>query len=312
MSEITRLSNAKGMKITRKQFITFSAAIILFIVVAILSVVRIIELKRTQRQAANYNPFTETINYNPAVQGGAITFTPNGGEYNKPVKVRLDFEPLKSSRGDDIEADIYYTNNGAEPTKNSMLYSPGQVINIIGEEELTIKARLISRIGKYMGPVYSQSYAIKAGGIVQTPPVTKTSQVTGTARTTREPESQTVVPVSPSVITDIGALDTSTQEDIDQKTRRILIKASGIENVTGSTIKIQISISQIGTAKLLAITGFEVEPKEKMAVIRSLLEKRIQEVKFSPPLLNGNAVDANIRVEFNNFGLYDGNLIIER
>jgi len=311
MNETTGIWYARETKITGKQLIAVSAAIIGLLVVVIYMVARINEAKQAQQQARNYNPFTENINYTPATQGGTITFTPNGGEFNKPIKVQLNFEPLKSSRGDVIDADIYYTNNGAEPTKNTMLYTPGQVINIVGEEELTIKARLIAKVGKYAGSIYSQAYTIKPGVISQPAPIKKNSPETEIASQpdTSQTSSSTVI------VTDLGALDKSTQEDIDHKTRRILIKVSGIESVRGDAqgvIRMQLSISLIGNAKLLAISGLEVEPAGKKAVIKSQLEKRIQEVKFSPPLLNGSPVEANIRVEFKNFGLYDGNLIIER
>jgi hypothetical protein len=291
----------KGTKISGKQLIAFSVAIILFMAVVIIAVVRINGFKQTQRQARNYNPFTDIINFKPEAQGGAITFTPNGGEYNKPVKVTLSFEPLKSSRGDVIDADIYFTNNGIEPTRErGMLYNPEETIAFSGEGQFILKARLISRMGKYEGPVYFQAYIIKPYIALPIKSQENTLPVESAAKE------------SPGTVTNIQLLDFTTRDEIDRKTRSMWFMVEGIQRLEGE-LKVHLFISRLGSAEVRDISGYKVEPKDKGSELKTRLDRKIRNIGFSPPLSKENPVEVYIWIEFKNIGLCEENKIcIER
>jgi hypothetical protein len=60
-------------------------------------------------------------------------------------------------------AKTFVMRNGTGDLSNGKKYEPGVLLEFGTKGEYTIKARAISRDGKYKGEVYTQEYTVKMG-----------------------------------------------------------------------------------------------------------------------------------------------------
>jgi serine/threonine protein phosphatase PrpC len=225
---------------------------------------------------------------------GIIKFVPEGGKFSKEITVLLSIaEPLKSSKGEVIDADIYYTIDGSEPKRNNgRKYMTGELICLEQKGKCTVKARLISKLGGLEGKVYTQTYALQPAAVLQ--PITQYKK-------------------SQNIVTDFKLLDLQTQDDIKKYTNRIVIEVEGIIRINrNSDLKFMLSISKTGQAKMLDISGFTVEPLEKMKEIKFKLNQKVQGIPFAAPTSKGKPVDVEAWLGFNKIATFYEKVIIER
>lgn len=276
----------------------------------------------------------DTDDSNPKAWGGDIRFNLDGGEYTGRVRIQLSADPLKSSRGDIIASDIYYTFNGNLPTKiNGKRYSRGGIY-LSREGTFTLKARLLSRAGEYEGGVYSREYTVQPvtpqvasvqipgsqsnPGQVSPNSTTESKSAanivqTATAPPNPPPGTWDTPPVN-NTITDFESLDTNTKDEILENMNRIILEeVVGIANIkkTGD-LKILIAVSKKGKGILVDISGLVVEPADKMGEIKSALNQRIADIAFNPPTMGENPVDVETWLAFKKVAKFYEKVIFER
>jgi hypothetical protein len=256
----------------------------------------------------------------PVVQGGVIRFSPDGGEYAKPVRVRLAIDaPLKSKRGDVIASYIGYTLDSTDPTRtNGSKYTTGKSISLSQERTYTLKARLISKVGIYEGDVYKQEYTILSSStqpiVSQPDKTTGASTFTTSTRVSRGEDQFIAKGIQPQgTITDFNLLDRQVQEEINEKLRSFLISGEGITGIIISgELKLLIAVSKVGKANLIDISGFNVEPEEKMDLLKSRLNIKIQNINFPVPTSNGEQVNVEVWLNFKKIMLFSSMVIFEK
>lgn len=151
--------------------VTFVVVIILLMIKLVLSHNRPDSFKDTsqknitifKKDSSPFNKLTDkrSNNYKPEANGGEITFTPGTGKYNENVQVHLSWENLRSSNGEEIPSEVYFTINGIAPAKTNDKKYEGKKIILDKPGKHTINAKLFSKKGKYESSTYSQSYIIE-------------------------------------------------------------------------------------------------------------------------------------------------------
>jgi hypothetical protein len=249
----------------------------------------------------------------PPSVGGNIAFQPESGTYTRSVRIRLTPGDLKSVRGDYIPSYICYTLDGSEPSRtNGKKYS--SPIPIFGPGIVTLKARLLSKVGMYEGNVCSCYYAIRAND----QKVATASAAATTQDSTATPDlsipfdtSDSTVPAG--VVTNLESLDQETRDEIELKTEKLIIDAPGITNVRlERVVRMQLVISNMGKARVSDISGFTVEPAYKFSEVKASLEQKFQNIKFSPPTINANPVEVRLTLEFNKIAKFYEKVIFEK
>lgn len=266
--------------------------------------------------------------YKPPSKGGDIKFQPEGGTYTAEIIVRLSPGQLKSMNDDYISSYICYTLDGSEPSRtNGKKYS--RPINISGPGTVTLKARLLSKVGMYEGYVCSRYYVIRANdqtvtttSTVNTAPVSSASSTSNTQSTVSPPANssttETSIPSEGStlpagVVTSLESLDQETRDEIELKTEKVIIDAPGINNVKlERVVRMQLIISNMGKARVSDISGFSVEPEYKLSEIKTSLEQKFQNIKFSPPTIESNPVEVRLWLEFNKIAKFYEKVIFEK
>lgn len=238
--------------------------------------------------------------HQPECRGGRIILSPKGGTYQGKIEVNLTCETLKSSQGDHIPSNIYFTTDESEPTKKQEnKYRAGQNIVFDKPGKYLIKAKLFSITGKYEGRVYIQKYTI-----------TKPKPKTGTPIKKVKPGKSKTAPIASAsttidTIERFSQLDKETREDMYACTSKIVFEAGGIKKVEKNSrrIKMQIFISQYGNAKMEAVHGFSVIPKEKINEVKAGLARELKSIKFLPPTKKGKPVNVKIWIDFKKIAL---------
>jgi len=255
----------------------------------------------------------------PPSKGGNIEFQPEGGTYTGAVYVRLVPGSLKSIKGDFIDSYVCYTLDGSEPSRlNGIKYPRGMSISISRQGTVTLKARLISKVGKYEGNVYSRYYVIRMDNVQTTPTSTTFTQPVVTQPTASSSTPDLSIPSDANtqgqgVVTDLDLLDQSTRDEISLKTEKVIIDAPGITNVKlEGVVRMQLTISNMGKARVSDIYGFSVEPVYKLSEIKSSLEQKFQNVKFSPPTIESNPVEVKLWLEFTKIARFYEKVIFEK
>jgi hypothetical protein len=113
-------------------------------------------------------------------------------------------------------------------------------------------------------------------------------------------------------VTNLDTLDPQSRDEIRNRTEKIIIDVPGIYSIKSDGAKIRISISYLGEVKLLEVTGIIVEPVEKLSDLRSALEKKFEEIKFSNPTIDSNMVELKIWLEFRKISKFYEKVIFER
>jgi protein phosphatase len=198
---------------------------------------------------------TYSIQKDVAVIGGKVTFSRPGGQYTEAIEVLVAFESLRYSNGEPIDSDLYYSTGPGAPVKvDGQRYSSVK-LEFNKEGTYPIKARVISKDGKYRGSEYTQVYTIIKPGI--------------------------------GTVYQFDRLSKDTQKDISSKTEKIVIEVDGVSEVRkvqeDENVKILLSLSPDGAGSAETITGIFVKPPEKLADIKLALDKKITELKFFPP-----------------------------
>jgi len=228
---------------------------------------------------------TYFIQYNAA--GGAIGFTPGGGQYTNPVQVRLSIkEPLKKGN-DIIAADIYYTLDGKDPVKASgKRCADGEIIGLTKEGDYTLKARVISRDGKYEGAVYSQAYTVKPPEIEEI----KTADYTD--------------------------LDKEALYNILERIQRIEISDKGVHSIESrETPSIDLFISSNGEVKVTEISYVTVEPRDMISEIKSRLAQKIKGKELLKPTnKEGKPINVKMRIKLEPITMFEseGRIVFKR
>jgi hypothetical protein len=214
-------------------------------------------------------------NHSGTVIGGMVTFSKPSGQYPETIELVVAFESLKYSSGEVIDSELYYSIGPGAPVKvDGQRYSSVK-LELNREGTYPIKARLLSKDGKYKGSEYTQVYTIIKPGIV--------------------------------TVYQFDRLSKDTQKDISSKTEKIVIGVERVEDVRKSNnnekAKILLFISPDGSVKIEKnehISGIVVDPPEKLTAIKDALEKKL---KFLPPTdAGGKSVKAKIWIEFNKVG----------
>jgi len=256
----------------------------------------------------------------PVVQGGVIRFSPDGGEYTKPARVRLVIEePLKSKKGDVIASYICYTLDSTDPTRNNgSKYTTGKSISLSQERTFILKARLISKVGIYEGDVYTRQYTIQSAStqvLSSQPDKTTAVSTSSTSTHVSTADGQFIDKgIQPQdTITDFNLLDHQVQEEINEKLKSFLISGEGITGIIISgELKLLIAVSKVGKANLIDISGFNVEPEEKMDLLKSRLNIKIQNINFHVPTANGEQVSVEVWLNFKKIMLFSSMVIFEK
>jgi hypothetical protein len=205
------------------------------------------------------------------VEGGNAWFETASGTYGNPVKIGIRYKKLRWSKNEIIESKVYYTTDGSDPTKDwGQLYIKGNPIEFKELGTHILKARVISDDGNHMGKVKTGIFTIK-------------------------PQIETV--------THLNQLDPKTQDDIKEKTKKIVIEVEGIEKIDQQG-RIQIFISRDGKAKVVDL-GFNVEPTEKINEIKDALNDKIKIMRFLPPTMKGKSAEMKIWIEYKNISYDD-------
>jgi len=242
------------------------------------------------------------------VVGGKISFTKPGGEYKESVQIQLGYESLRLSSGNAINSDVYYTLDGSEPKRgNGKKCKIGDIIIIRKEGTNEIKARVISRVGKYEGTVYSQIYVIQPSEKQNLPQNRSANSQSADQQTSDEQNKGTL-------ITDFDRLDPIFKEDIERKLERIIVIVDGVQNINkkNEVVKMEIAISKTGMARLLDLSRLDVEPADKLTEIKSQLDEKIQRIHFTSPSINGKPVDIRAAIFFKHVSLFSGRVIFEQ
>jgi protein phosphatase len=175
--EITKLLGSKIKilleRITDRKNIKrlFKISVTAFILVVGILIGLKFDDNQTQKNVYVPPPLPDKTQVQSKFEKAAIKFTPDGddGPFNNPVQVRLSFKPIISSKGYKVDADIYYTLDGTDPTKtNGEKYIEDKPIPIDNDGENILKARLFPRTrnGKYEGQLHTRSYTIQPLKIV--------------------------------------------------------------------------------------------------------------------------------------------------
>lgn len=208
------------------------------------------------------------------IQGGEITFDIPGRTSNKPLTIRLTAQPL-AVRGEQVPSDIFYSLDGSEPTKEKGIkFENSDAIVLKDFKNYILKAKVFSKVGKYESKIYSQSYNI-------TPLKEKHWYPT---------------------ISKFRQLDRGSRMNIFQNTRNIDIDLQGIQKIKpikNGKIEMRIFISSDGDAKVITISGLDVMPREKLIGVKSALIKKINAIKFAPPITNGSRKNVNVKLWIN-------------
>ena len=194
-------------------------------------------------------------------------------------------EELKSSRGDKIDSDIYYTMDGSEPTKdNGKKYDPAKKIVLDRVGRYTVKAKLLSQVGKYEGDIFSETYKV-----VKPPPPIPT-------------------------ITSPNQLDKKIRKSIYSETKVIRFDFSKIDDVkkSGGKIRVKLFISHLGKGKVMEIHGIEVEPGDKLEILHESLGATISKIEFGRPTKGNNPINVEIWIDFKKIGKYENKIILTR
>lgn len=228
---------------------------------------------------------TTDNNHKPEVQSGKIIFEPKRSTHSGDMQVQLIYENLKSSRGDEIPSEIYYTIDGTEPTKNNgKKYITGDKILLRKPGIYIIKARLFSKMGKYKGEVHYKRYIIK---------VTKPKTIT---------------------VNRIEELDEMTRDNIFENTKFVRASIDEAEDVIkNGDLKMLICISHKGKATVKNIYGFRVTPSNKLNLVKRNLIRKIESRNFMPPVnRNRTPVNVEILIHFLKIGRLGDKVILSR
>lgn len=288
--------------------------------------------KTTPSGTSASNVVSSTSNIaNPVSTGGVIQFKPEAGTYLNNVKITLSFQPMKSEKNETILSDIFYTLDGSEPSRtHGIKYSQNKAIFLTRQGSNTLKAGLFAKLGNYQALASPRVYYIRPNDEAQTstPATTQPTAITPaintpTQNTTAQnpitpPQNQGNYSLQPtqnsntSSATNLNQLDTQSQTEINAKTEKITVDIPGITSYKKETVKMRISISSLGDARLLDITGLSVEPPDKLAEIKTLLDQKLKSAGFPPPTVDGNMVDIKIWLEFKKISKFKDKIIFEK
>lgn len=196
----------------------------------------------------------------PDIRGGVVHFSSSDRILTESSRIYLSFSSF-FVRGNSVPADIIYTINGSNPTReNGFKYEKDQGIFLNRPGQYTINAKVISKLGKYDGEIYSQDYIIN-----------------------RKIEDSYTRVIKENEIKKLGIL---TRREIFNRTSRIEILVDGITQIQKKKhfITVRIRIDSYGRIKVKKINGLIVIPEEKSEEVEFLLRQKIEKIHLLPPI----------------------------
>jgi len=278
-------------------------------------------------------------------KGGVIESEVIGSIKKPPVRVKLSATPVTFPNGDPIAADIHYTLNGTEPTKEKGIkYTGSEPIEIKSSGKHILIARVFAGEVKYEGPRYSREFDILK--ICHTGDGEKSSAANETLNKRGKHSEAVVKPVdTKKETTDIGEkegkvnttqtietipiidnfneLESEMQNEIRTKTKKIEIIDDDINKIKNieielSSLLMQLVIDPKGNSLLSIISGRNVIikgdcSKDCLDMINTILKKfSNKNLKFKPPKVNGKPIEVRIFIYFKKPTLYQRKLILSK
>ncbi|MGE5341133.1 MAG: protein kinase domain-containing protein [Candidatus Omnitrophota bacterium] len=108
----------------------------------------------------------------------------------------------------------------------------------------------------------------------------------------------------------LNQLDQDVRENIENNLRKITLEMGGIARASGNCRAV-ITLNSNGMVQSVDIIGIDIDPKDKMNEFKSSIGKRIKQIQFFPPTINGKPVNVKIEKNFKNIRSISGKILLD-